>query len=237
MKLVCLLFVLFPSLAFSQKVIDVKKDNANPIRDGLFYVVAGVPFSPAKYVEVVSGTPFFSDDFMPADLLMPDAGEHKNVPVKIDLFSNDIIYKDSLGNELIATSAIRQVALHNKSAGTEIVFINSKFVNPNGQAPPAGWYQLIEQGNASLYKKIHKTIRETRPYNSATTEQTIQTVNKYFIDIAGVFTEIKKPKDLAALLTDKSKEMDAYFSSNKINSKEDDGWQKAVAYYNSLHSR
>jgi len=96
---------------------------------------------------------------------------------------------------------------------------------------------LIEQGNASLYKKIHKTIRETRPYNSATTEQTIQTVNKYFIDIAGVFTEIKKPKDLAALLTDKSKEMDAYFSSNKTNSKEDDGWQKAVAYYNSLHSR
>lgn len=91
MKLVCLLLVLFPSLAFSQKVIDVKKDDANPIRDGLFYVVAGVPFSPAKYVEVVSGTPFFSDDFMPADLLMPDAGEHKNVPVKIDLLSNDII--------------------------------------------------------------------------------------------------------------------------------------------------
>jgi len=237
MKSILLLLALLPSIAFCQKVIDVNKDDANPIRDGLFYVVAGVPFSPAKYVEVVSGTPFFNEDFMPADLLMAGGGKHKNVPVKIDLLSNDIIYKDSLGNELIATSAIRQVLLHNNTTGGEIIFVNSKYVNFNGQQPPEGWYQLIESGNASLYKKIHKTVKETRPYNSATTEQTIHSANKYFIDAFGVFTEIKKPKDLSALLTDKDKEMDAYITSNKINPKEDGGWQKAVAYYNSLHSK
>lgn len=237
MKPVFLLLVLLPSVVFCQKVIDVAKDDANPIRDGLFYVVAGVPFSPAKYIQVVSGTPFFNDDFMPADLAMQGGGIHKNVPVKIDLISNDLIYKDSVGNELIATSAIRQITVHDKTTGRDLVFINSKLINFNGQEPPAGWYQLVEQGNASLYKKIHKTIRETKPYNSATTEQTIQTNNKYFIDAFGVFTEIKKPKELSVLLTDKSKEMEAYISSNKINSKEDRDWQKAVAYYNSLHSK
>lgn len=238
MKSALLLLVLLPSFAFCQKkVIDVNKDDANPIRDGLFYVVDGVPFSPAKYVEVVSGTPFFSEDFTAADLLMSEGGKIKNVPVKIDFLSNEIIYKDSLDNELIATSGIRQVLLHDKASSGEIIFVNSKYISFNGQQPPQGWYQLIELGDASLYKKIHKTIKESKPYNSATTQQTIHSTNKYFIDAFGVFTEVKKPKDLSALLTDKSKEMDAYIESNKINSKEDGGWQKAIAYYNSLHSK
>jgi hypothetical protein len=237
MKRLSFLIALIPVFSFSQRVIDVRKDNANPVRDGLFYVVGGVPFSPAKYVEVVSGTPYFNEDYLPADLLMSGGGEHRNIPVKIDLVSNELVYKDSLGNELVATSSIRQVVLHNKSAGKDFVFINSALVNFNGHEPPAGWYQLIESGDASLYKKIQKTINETKPYNSATTEQTIQTTNKYFVDAFSTFTEVKKPKELAELLADKSKEMESYIASNKINSKEDDGWQKAIAYYNSLHSK
>jgi len=237
MKRILFIVLLSPFFTFSQKVIDVKKDDANPIRDGLFYVVAGVPFSPAKYVEVVSGTPFFNEDFMPADLLLAGGGQRKNVPIKLDLYSNDLIYKDSLGNELIATTVIRQATIHDRSTGKDAVFINSKTIKLNGREPEHGWYQLIESGNASLYKKIEKTIKERRAYNSATTEQTIYSANKYFIEAYGVFTEIKKPKEMVEALTDKSKEMEAYISSNKINVKDEKDWKSAVAYYNSLPSK
>jgi len=232
-------FLLFvPSFVFAQqRTIDVGKDNVSPVRDGLFYTVAGTPFSPYKYVRVVSGSPYFNDDWMKGVVLIPGGGRAKSDQVKLDLISGELLYKDSTEKEFIATTPVQQLVLTDPASGKEYVFVNSSFLDLPGKEAAPGWYQLLEPGTATLYKKIKKTISESRPFNSATTEQTINTTNQYLLAFNRLLTVVKKPKDIPAVLTDKKVQLDQYIGSNKFNGKTDTDFSSVIAYYNSLAAK
>ena len=232
MVLKLLVLLLFPISVFAQKTIDVDKETIDPVKNGFFYTVAGVPFSLYKYSKIVSGSPFFKDEWMKGIATLANGTRAQCDRMKLDLMSGEIIYMDSTGTELIATSPIIRITLMDSASGKNYIF-TTKF-SATGKKSSEGWYQVLESGTATLYKKIKKVVVEATPFNSAAAEQTINTAVFYFIEISNEVNAVKKLKDIPDVLSDKRKELDEFITANKLSGKTDDGFTGVVAKYNAL---
>src|SRR5256885_9954196 len=153
--------LLLPALAVQSqqsKVVDVTKDDTQ-IVGNLFYMVGSEPVSTAKYVKVVAGSPYFSESWMNAKLVLPAGNAYEHVRVRLDLCANQLQYIGPSGDELVATTAIKTVILHDSVSGNEYQFVHSSFLQLSKDMQ-AGWYQLLTTGAATLYKKMGKIFVE-----------------------------------------------------------------------------
>ncbi|MEI9912525.1 MAG: hypothetical protein WDO71_24450 [Bacteroidota bacterium] len=232
-----ILFIVFilPALAvFSQAtVVDVGKDDMQVAGTRNFYTVGGSPVTNTKYVKVVEGSPYFSDSWMKGKLALANGEMYDSLRLRLDLAANELQYISPEGKELIATTPVKGVTLKDSISGKQYHFVHSSFLQlPKNME--SGWYQLLVQGPATLYKHIVKTVNENKPYGSATVEQTIKTTGQYFVVFNGVFTRIKKIKELPDTLKNKKIELDTYISSQGLAGRSDGDYSSLIAYYNSL---
>ena len=235
MKYILSILFLLQALAVccqQNKVVDVGKEivNVSPAR---FFTVGGEPVSNAKYIRVVEGTPYFNEAWMKGSLDLSDGHGYENLWLKIDLTDNSLLYLDADGKEMIATSVIKNVTLIDSVTGKKYIFVHSSFINCTGKIKP-GWYQRIVPGRASVYKHYAKIINETKPYGSATYEQTIVTATNYFLLADSLFLPIKKFKALPGMLKNKKDELNQYISNINLSGKTDADYAELVLYYNSL---
>jgi hypothetical protein len=79
----------------AQRTTDVTNGGVDFNRD--FFIVGGEPVVNTKYTKLVDGTPYFKEDFINALVIFADNRQQKNVPVKIDLYSNEVHFLDSKG--------------------------------------------------------------------------------------------------------------------------------------------
>src|SRR5438045_1206416 len=91
------------SCAFSQNVVDVDKSNGIP-SDG-FYVVGGAPIANYRYVRLVEGSPYFSDNWMRAVTISSKGARSKPYLMKIDLAANELHFLNERNEEMICTVA------------------------------------------------------------------------------------------------------------------------------------
>lgn len=215
-----------------QKVVDVDKDGTSPL-SGLFFVLGGEPYSLAKYVKVVDGSAFFSDNWMPGSLMTPSGKKYDSVRIKIDLLADEVHYQDKSGNPMIATTRLREIWLTDSITQKKYHFVHSSFIG-SGTAAAAGWHQMLTEGPAFLFKKHLKEVVETKPYGSATFEQRINTSGKYFILAGNRFTPVKSISAVTELLAEKKSELQQYISGNKLKGKSDGDYISLLTYYNSL---
>ena len=220
--------------SFAQRTIDVTKQDVNFQNSSFFYVVNGSPVSLAKYVKVVEGSPFFSDDWMKGRVVLSLGKEYDNLLLKLDLLANELYYKDPSGHEMVATSTLQQVILVDTTKNLFYTFVYSDAIPVNGTRTDKGWYQVVANGKATLYKQFAKTINEIKPYGSATVEQSIYTTSNFFVLYNDRFTRIKKLKDLSDILADKKTLLQQYITAGKLNGKKDEDYIGAVTYYNDL---
>ena len=70
------------------------------------------------------GSPFFDPEFLPANIVLATGQRYENVLIKINLLSNEVIYKTPEGKELAVLPAIKQVELNQNG---KIVFFEYGF--------------------------------------------------------------------------------------------------------------
>ncbi|HET6768483.1 MAG TPA: hypothetical protein VFH08_13825, partial [Chitinophagaceae bacterium] len=112
-------------------------------------------------------------------------------------------------------------------------FIFSEYIETTDK-PEKDFYELLESGRAQLFKQYKKIMREDRPYNSATFEQTIQTNIRYFVLIEGKWKKVTKVKDLLTVLSDKKNDVQQYISTKNLSGDSQENFQAAIVYYNNL---
>lgn len=215
-----------------QRVVDVGKEETSPL-SGLFFVLGGEPYSMAKYVRVVEGSPFFNENWALGSMVLPGGKRYDSIELKIDLLADEIHYRDKNGNPLIATTAVREIWLPGEKTQQKFHFVHSSFIG-SGTSAAAGWHQLLAEGKTLLFKKHVKEIMEVKPYGSATNEQHINTAYRYFLLHNNVFSPVKSLSVLPDLLGDKKDELLQYISSNKLRGRSDGDYINLVSYYNSL---
>jgi hypothetical protein len=224
--------LLFSFAALSQNVVDVNRAN-HTVSGSEFFTVAGNPFVNTKYVSVVEGTPYFSADWMKGVIVLSNNQEFKQYLLRINLDQGELLYKDELGNEMIATSIVKEVILTDDT-GNNYRFIHSSFL-PKTDAMKEGWYLWLCTGTASLYKFFTKTWSEIKQYGSATVEQRIRTVETYFIHYNNSFFEVKKLKEVPGVLANKKAGLEDFLSTRDDKSAGmDDRFTALVEYFNSI---
>lgn len=237
MKIILSVIILLLSAnGFAQTtVVDVNKVNTGgTVSSNLIYAVGGVPMNNAKYIAIVEGSPFFSESYYTGKIILSGGKVYDKIKLKLDLMDNSVHYMSTEGEELVATTPIKTVFLYDAVAQKEIQFDNSELLITLSKIEKTGWYELLDTGTVRLYKRHHKSIRENKPYGSATTEQYITTSYSYYIFTNSVFTPVKKIKALPDMMQDKKTELQEYINLHGLTGKSDKDYITLVAYYNSL---
>lgn len=234
--LVAFFLILSVNITAQTTVVDVSKINTGgTVSSSIIYAVGGVPMNNAKYVSIVEGSAFFNSEFITGKLILSGGRMYDKIKLRLDLVDNAVQYISPEGEEMVATTPIRTVVLYDAVLEKALQFDHSDFISPS--KVETGWYQLLDTGKAWLYKRHFKSIRENKPYGSATTEQYITTSYNYYVLIDSVFTQIKKIKALPDMLKDKKTELLEYINTNNLTGKTDKDYQAVIAYYNSLMAK
>jgi hypothetical protein len=233
-KLLTISAFLFLNITVNGQVApDLSRNNSGPSQ--LFLTsVNGEPFSTTKYAEVVSGSAFFSEKWMKGTGLLSNGQVFKAVPLRLNLLENRVHYKEENGQEMIANSPIHELKLTDTSSGETYSFVYSSFLSANQHSQPDCWLIPLQTGHIGLYKQIYKSISETLPYGSATAEQRIKTVTRYFLLKENEFKSIGKWQDLTELLSERKAEVQEYLRLNKLKGKSESDHISVVKFYNEL---
>lgn len=222
--------------AVSQKTVNV--DNLPSITGSAInymYTVAGTPFVNAKFARIIEGTPFFNDQMMKGAVILSEGKEYKNIMVRLNLLESQVNYLDEKHTEMIATTPIKEVIIWDTINTKDHRFIFSDYIEAT-EKPEKDFYELVQSGKAELYKQYKKRILESKPYGSATTEQSIRTEIKYYLLLEGKWTHLKKIKELPDLFPGKRSEIQKFINEKKLTADNHANFEAVVAYYNTLVS-
>ena len=134
---------------------------------------------------------------------------------------------------MIVGTPLREVTLLDTIGNKNYHFVFSDYL-AIAVKPEKGFYQLLQKGKAELYSYHKKTIKETRPFNSATYEQSIETYLTYFVLLEGQWKKINKIKDIPPVLTDKKSEVQQYINSKSLSGSKQEDLESVINYYNGL---
>jgi len=216
----------------AQKTVDVAEGNASAMSPSFFSVVGGEPVVFAKFAKIVDGTPYFSDEWMKGNVVINGDKQFTGVYLKLDLYNNEVHYRDVKGSELVAVTPIQRLILFDSSSQLVFNFVNGAYINTTSHAK--GWYQLLTEGKVSVFKQIKKQMNENKPYGSATIERSVSTSFQYFALSEGNLIQIKKCKEIPDVLSDKKDELSKYIKTNNLSGKTDDDYRTVFNYYNGL---
>jgi hypothetical protein len=233
--LILLTIVLSGTFASAQQVVDVSQTDLHPAGEGMAITsVNGMVYSPVKFVKVTSGTPFFKEDWMKGSVVVDGGQTYSNVWLRLNLIDNEVNYKDAQGQEMVASSPIKIVVLNDSSKGMKYQFALGDQMKNIDRSLSKTWFQvLVNDKNASLCKQIRKSIRESIAYGTATTEQQIEVVEYYFLQLNGSFARFRWD-DWQEQFKDKKDQMAAFIKTHHLKGKSDDDYVKMVSYYNTL---
>ncbi len=221
----------------AQTVINVDKAEGG-LASNAFFVVGGSPVSTARYVKIVSGSPYFSEEKMSGSLQIAGGKIVDSLLLRLDLVDNTVLYTSPKGDqEMVATSPVVKVTLNNLLKNEHYVFVHSSGLRVIEQAVATGWYQLLSAGNATLYKKTNKVISSIRPYNSATFEEQITETSSYFLLYKNGLIAIKKLNTVPDILIDKKAALQEFLKKNKSSGKKDSDYIGIIEYYNGLQPK
>lgn len=222
---------LFSLGSSAQKRIDVDKTEGLP--QNVFYSVGGEPFVNVKFVRLKSGSPYFKEEWMKGNGISATGSVYKAGVLRLDLVDNQVHYLDAEGKEMIATSPLKELILTDTVFNHTYHFVHSSLFQAGSDARQ-GWYLVLSAGKVGMYQFFSKVVSETTPYGSATTEQNIVTRDEFYLLHNNTLQQVKKPKDLPAILTDKKTELEEILKNNSKNKSTAEQFRAMVDHYNSL---
>jgi len=234
-QLICCCLTLFCLGGLAQRNVDVDKDAS--IGTGAFnnmYMVGSVPFVQAKFSRVVEGSAFFNKEMMRGAIILSKGREYKNILIRLNLLETQVNYIDEKQMEMIATTPVREVVLWDTITQKDHRFVYSEYIEAGEVKPEKDFYELLYNGKAELYKQYKKDITESRPYGSATYEQTIHEQALYYVLLDGKWIRAKKVKNLPEIFSNEKNKIQQFISDNKLYADNDDNFVAVIGYYNSL---
>lgn len=220
--------------ASAQTTINV--DDTSKFTNSIVYLNSanGVPFVMAKYARVVEGSAFIPETLSPAQIFMKgNAKAMGNVSARLNIIDRDLNFYDEKKNmEMVAANDITEVRF--KDPLTNNIRIYTKSI-PNCIGANPGWHEVLETGKLTLYKEIVKTISENKPYGSATTEQTILTTYRYWVQTGDACRQVKKISELTDLILKSDPGFTSQLPQRKLSDKKEEDWMEVVRTYNATH--
>ena len=176
------------------------------------------------------GSPYFDPEFLPANIVLATGQRYENVLVKINLLSNEVIYKTPEGKELAVLPAIKQVELNKNGSLLFFEYGFPVFEKQNHKTI----YQVLTKGKVSLLKYFFIQVTEAKPYSSATMLRTIEQFPRLFLYDQSMRLK-KAPKsneDLISLYKDDATKLKGILEKNNFKIKKESDFIQCIAKMN-----
>jgi hypothetical protein len=177
-----------------------------------------------------NGSPFFDSEFLSANIELVTGQRYDNVLVKINLLSNEIIFKTAEGKELAVSPAIKLVEL-NKNGN--LLFFEYGFPIFEKQNQKT-IYQVLAKGEVSLLKYFFIQVTETKHYSSTTMVRTIEQFPRLFLydKKMGLQKAPKSNEDLLSLYKVYATTLKSILEKNYLKIKKEDDFIKCISKLN-----
>jgi hypothetical protein len=212
------------SIAFTKSVnnaIDLYYQSAGDqsrLLNGTEYT--SYPFS------FVEGSPYFITSQEQKGSIIYDKVEYANVSLIYDEMMGVLILVDEKHRIQLSNERITRFAIGSNS------FVRLVSAGAGTSTPETGFYEILYEGNLSVFKKEMKTIRQIYSY-SQETSHLIDTRTIYYFRKNNQYTRIESQKELLRFFSDRKKEIQHFIKSNKLSFKKDpDNLLTKVAVYN-----
>lgn len=189
-----------------------------------------------KYDPDVTGSPFLNSDWTLARITLSSGKMVGVLPVRLNIESNELYFRDSSGTELIAIpTMVRKVECVSYYTKDSIRYIFKNGYPKVDQQNENYYYQVLAQGKVELVRKAYKYIRTTKNDLSGEVAKIFLEDSKLYLYANGALHSFQPAKDFVlSQLEDKKPLMVAYLEANKINFKKIPDLIKLFGYYNGL---
>jgi len=176
------------------------------------------------------GSPFFDTEFNYADIQLENGQQYQNILVKINLLSNEVIFKSDDGKELAILPAIKSVQLKKNGAPILFEYGYPPFERQNTKTI----YQVLTKGETSVLKYIFVQVTEAKPYSSATMLRTIEKFPKLFVynKSIGLQKAPKSNEEIGIVFKSESGLLQSIIQSNKLKIKKEEDLIKCIELFN-----
>ena len=176
------------------------------------------------------GSPYFDPEFLPANIVLTTGQRYENVLIKINLLSNEVIYKTPEGKELAILPAIKKVELNKDGKLLFFEYGFPVFERQNHKTI----YQVLAKGKVSLLKYFFVQVTEAKPYGSATMLRTIEQFPKLFLYDKSMSLK-KAPKsndDFLSLYKEDATKIQSILQENNLKIKKEEDFIKCISKLN-----
>ena len=176
------------------------------------------------------GSPYFDSEFYPADITLASGQRYENIQVKINLLSNEVIFRADNGKELALLPAIQSIVLKKNELSILFEYGYPVFEKQNSKTI----YQVLTKGEISLLKYYFVQVTEAKPYSSATMLRTIEKFPKLFVynKNIGLQKSPKSTEEIGTIFKTEAGILNTILQNNKLKVKKEEEFLKCIEIYN-----
>lgn len=190
-----------------------------------------------SYSAEVKGSPFLNDKWQVADLALTNGQEFQNLRVKLNLYTQELVYLSTTGNEItLLDGIVDRCIISNKDEDGNLS--QKRYISAlkgAGANKENAFYELITDGKASLLLLTRKKIDNNNSALSPGDNKEFVAVETYYLWLNGQLRECEKNSDFyTSLFSDQKEKIKEFISSNKLKCKKIDEIKRLSEFYNSL---
>ncbi len=196
-----------------------------------------VPLKSMHYTNVI-GSPFFTPEWAEGLVKMSDGKIYKNLKIKYDQIADKVFFLGDKNEPMMFSGDVKEFKMLYTSDNKidEAYFL--KGFEPIDGADENAYYERLfpdEKSKLVLLKRVTKKIYESRVYNSAVTDRTIEAKTFYYIGNKKKLSHIKPDKkSILNVIGDKQELLNKFINENHLNLKTEDGIFALLKYYDSI---
>ena len=190
-----------------------------------------------KYDPDITGSPFINTDWVPATITLSKGKEIGPIPVKLNIESNELYFRDSTGKELIALEGlVKKIDCLNFYSRDSIRYVFKNGYPGIDKQNENYYYQVFTEGKIELLAKRFRYIRTVKDELSGEmTKEFVEGVTVLYVYAYGIMQAFHPNKSFViSLLEDKEQAMNMFISTHKINFKKIPDLIKLFNYYEGL---
>jgi len=192
----------------------------------------GKEYIPSPY-SFSEGSPFF---------LAPEPRDGSLVYDNVFYSAVHLLYDELQDNLVFVDANHRVMLLDEKVARFSILghqFVNIGQQEPTKEGNPAGYLQILYEGNVMMLKKEEKKIRELGSFSAEDRVRVIDTRPVYYLKKGDHFFKMEGKQSFFEVWGEYQKEIAAFIKHNRIKFKRelDTDYARVTAFCDHLHSR
>jgi len=191
--------------------------------------VIRTPIKEKKYTDV-EGTPYLAEKWSRGKVTLKNGKRYQYDSLKYDLMDDKLVFVDA-GKMMHFAEPVAEFEINDAKNGSTLIYKNG--FPPTDALTQASFFQILNNDKIGLYKKVNKSITESKQYGSAVVNKTFNTTYSYFSLKNGIFSKIvPNKKSILALFEDKENQLNEYLKNQKVDFKNDNDLEKIFTYLN-----